>query len=224
MNKQLLIIFLIIMSPIIAQETQQKNKKELYIETGIFTRIEGLTSQGNIEAPPVPISLTALEFSIGRENIYLYSQLRFSTVLPDYRKIKSGIIYGRRIGFLVGLGGKIYDSRPDQVEKKFTMAMNLGVGGDFPLDKVFHDIPFGPPIGPFGEIVFHDYLLNNYFTAEWNWMMKYHFKKNFGLQWGVNVAISSDFYQNTNPDILSTNIDLGESLIIRYGFSLGFVF
>jgi len=220
MKKYLALLF-IIASPLIGQETEkQDNKKDLYIEMGIFTRIEGLTSIDAIFPYPsgaavIPISLTALEFSIGKEKIYFYSQLRFSTALPywDYFDITDfhDIVYAQRLGFLVGIGGRIYDSNPTSDSKKFTMHMNFGVGGDFALNKhiVFNKVKIVP---------------RPYYTIELNWMMKYYINKKFGIQWGLDLAISgTDLTISTSIGSPTDTFSYAEANI-RYGFSVGFVF
>ncbi len=223
--KKLLFLFLFsIYAPILGQEN---NKKDLYVETGVFSRIEGisLVKANSPEASPMPVSLTALEFSIGRDKIYFYSQLRFSTALPSYDDITgyTSVYYGRRLGFLAGLGGEIYDSNPDQDSKKFTMAMNFGLGGDFALDKQIQTVSYLPD-----QTLYYNNILNHYYTMELNLTMKYNFYKHFGLRWGFNLSVSGDNllgesgyeYYSSDTQIV-TRV---EGVMIRYGMSFGFVF
>ena len=234
MKKYLALLF-IIASPLMGQETEkQDNKKDLYIETGIFTRIEGVQSGFDIK-DPTPVSLTALEFSVGKKHIYFYSQLRFSTTLPNWQDTYPSdstvmvedieVYYGRRIGFLVGIGGTIYDSNPTSDSKKFTMHMNFAVGGDFALDRYITRDESGWG-SPYADAL----ILQPYYTIELNWMTKYYVNKNFGIQFGFNLALSGTDLSGEyvyNIDYSSSDfsaIITRKEFNIRYGFSVGFVF
>ena len=200
--KKLLVLLFIIVSPLMGLETEkQDNKKDLYIETGIFTRIEGMNNiEASISGGITSVSLTALEFSVGKEKIYFYSQVRFSIGISYGEYMFSGIVYDQRLGFLVGIGGRVYDSNPTSDSKKFTMHMNFGVGGDFALNNSM-------------KYYTHTYITQPYYTIELNWMTKYYVNKNFGIQWGLDLAISG-------TDLTISYYEAN----IRYGFSFGFVF
>ena len=232
--KKYILVLLMIVSPLMAQET---DKKDLYIETGIFTRIEGVMSDFHIK-DPTPVSLTALEFSVGKKHIYFYSQLRFSTTLPNWQDTYPSdstvmvediaIYYGRRIGFLVGIGGRIYDSNPTSDSKKFTMHMNFAVGGDFALDRYITRDESGWG-SPYADAL----ILQPYYTIELNWMTKYYVNKNFGIQFGFNLALSGTDLSGEYVLEYDSSSDLGsdfnyglirKEFNIRYGFSFGFVF
>ena len=200
--KKYILVLLMLVSPLMGQEAVQDDKKSLYFKTDIFTRFEGVSTIGNGTLVSAPVSLSGISFKFGVKKAYWYNQLRISTTMPSYKEIFGCILYGRRIGFLTGVGGVVKET------SRITMNVDFGFGVDFSLDDTLEDFNYygnspGIPIAEYGVNWEINWTTHMFLTDT----TKFFFGFNFG-----------------QVMLLSSNEEAFSIYGFRYGLSLGFSF
>ena len=200
--KKNILLLLMVASPLMAQGTAQDNKKSLYFKTDIFTRFEGVSTVGEETLISAPVSLSGVSFKLGVKKAYWYSQLRLSTTIPSYKEIFGDILYGRRIGFLTGVGGVVKET------SRITMNVDFGFGVDFSLDDTVEALAY---YGNHSDIPVAEYGIN----WEINWTTHMFLTDTTKFFFGFNFG---------QVMLLSSNEEAFSIYGFRYGLSLGFSF
>ena len=194
--KKNILVLLMIVSPLMAQE------KSLYFKTDIFTRFEGVSTVGNDILVSAPVSLSGISFKFGAKKVYWYNQLRLSTTIPSYKEIFGCILYGRRIGFLTGIGGVVKET------SRITMNIDFGFGVDFSFDDTLEVLNY---YGNNSAIPIAEYGIN----WEVNWTTHMFLTDTTKIFFGFNFG---------QVILLSPNEEAFSIYGFRYGLSLGFSF
>lgn len=197
--KRHVLLLLMVVSPLIGQETVQDDNKSLYFKTDIFTRFESVSTVAEDTLVSAPVSLSGVSFKLGVKKVYWYNQFRLSTTMPSYKEIFGCILYGRRIGFLTGVGGVVKET------SRITMNVDFGFGVDFSMDKTVEAVDY------YGDIPVAEYGIN----WEINWTTHLFLTDTSKFFFGFNFG---------QVMLLSPNEEAFSILGLRYGLSLGFSF
>lgn len=141
MNLLLMIFFIFQMNVIFTQDNpntlqsvetvhkaEQSKNNNLFFAFDIFSQID-LIMLFNEMFDSKPAFMSGINFRFGVKKAYWYNQLRISTLLPSYTTKIDNMVYGRRVGFLTGVGGIVKET------KFISMYVDFGVGLDLSFDK-----------------------------------------------------------------------------------------
>ena len=188
--KKLLLVLLMLVSPLMAQETDKEKSKIVRPVFSIFTSASVLVAHGSLGTSYAPLSVSGFEFYLGIPKIYFYTSLAYAYSLVDQTFYDPGnAIYVKG-----GFGGHVYN------KSNWTLALNGGI-----LISVIHqDLEMGEFFGDDFNPQGHRALLG--IGGFINLRAFYHFNKDIALMLGYDLTLHSP---QSAYIVLENNISIG---------------
>jgi len=198
-----IIILLMIVSPLIAQENQE-SKKIWSPKVSIFSTIYGIS---DFKGSNLPLMSVGLEWMVGKK-VYYYGKVQFNYRFGDFLSTPERFIDQKALQFqLLGIGFYLLDTRKQDLSTGWSMVMNFsfGMGVNFGSQDGY-DIWADTHLKSWENIT-HMMGMLFYFPIDLSLYTRYHINTASAVQFGINIAGYLGGYNQ-----------------LLYGFSLGFSF
>ena len=183
--KKYILVLLMIVSPLMAQEKEKEKSKIVRPVFSVFTTGSFIVDSGDLGTVVSPLISGGIELYLGIPKIYFYTSLLYthSLVTQDIYN------YGSALNFKFGFGGHVYSNHTPSKDKWWTLALN---GGGLFTATVRQP----QPINIFSDEPHMGHRFFFHFGAFVNLRAFYHFHEDVALMLGYDLtwyAVHSSF-------------------------------